>query len=262
MRWLLTSIAAASLALPAGLAHAHPRIDQARASFEEADLDAASDALDEAFDLGHLERTEYLDALVLRALVESARRRNATRDDALRQIGAIDPEYALPDEAPPSLRARYAEIIAELGGERVSAELTMDRSEDRFNARVRLTDPVRVVVATSIVCRAGEDVFQSEGRDVFGLVPRWRTVGCVAQLLGRGGTILGELEESAAGDGTRPEGAPVDGGGDDALAIGLTLGIGLAVAAAVALVLVFVLTSSEESTVSPSNTLVVPVGFM
>lgn len=260
MRPLLAALLVLS---PAATAAAHPRIDEARAAYEQADLEAATRALDEAFDLGNLTRDEYLTALVLRALVASARRLNATRDDALRQIGAIDPGYVLPDEAPPSLRARYAEILAELGGERVAAQLEVRREGERFNARIQLADPVRVVARTSIVCRAGEDVFQSEGRDAFGLVPAWRSLDCVGRLLGRGGTILEEIEERAPGDGSAPEPAPIDGGGgDDALAIGLGLGIGAAVAAAVTVILVFVLTAEEEPpTVIPSNRYVLPGGF-
>ncbi len=242
-------------------AWAHPRIDAARAAYEEADLDAASAALDEAFDLGHLDREEYLDALVLRALVASAQRRNATRDDALRQIGAIAPDYALPDEAPPSLRARYAEIVAELGGERVSARLSVRREGERFTAQVRLTDPVRAVVRASVLCRAGEEVFASETRDVFGLVPTWRPVECAAQLLGRGDTLLAELSERVAGEGEPPPSGE-DAGGDDALAIGFGVAGAVALLAAVAVVLAVVLGSeSGEPGVLPSDQLILPIGF-
>ena len=248
------------IAAMASPVHAHPRLDLARVAYEEADLEGATAALDEAFDVGHLERDEYLDALVLRALVASASSRDATRDDALRQIGAIDPGYVLPEEAPPSLRRRYAEIIEELGGERVAANLTVERDADHFSAQLRLTDPVRAVVSTSIVCRAGEDVFQSEGRDVFGLAPAWRSLVCVARLLGRGGTVLDELEETVAGDGSTPEDAPAATGSDEGVIIGVTLGVAGAVAAAVAIILVVVLTGDSQP--APRDGVIVPGGFM
>ncbi|MGE0790697.1 MAG: hypothetical protein AB7S26_33800 [Sandaracinaceae bacterium] len=259
-RWTLAALFTAALSVHPSRVFAHPRIDQARASFEEADLDGAMSSLDEAFDLGHLTRAEYLDALVLRALVASALRRDATRDDALRQLAAIDPMYELPSEAPPSLVARSVEMREQLGGERVSAVFDVTRSGERFAATLRLQDPVRAVATTSIVCRAGRDTFQSEGRDVFGLVGAWASIECVAQLLGRGGTLLEELEQTVPGDGTEPPAPP--GGDGDALAIGLGLGIGLAVAAAAAIVLVVLLMDeTPEIQRVPTDRFIPPVGF-
>ena len=253
-------------ALP-DVALAHPRIDQARAAYERADLDAAHSAIDAAFDVGHLSREEYLEALVLRALIAIAGQRNVQRDDSLRQLAAIAPDYELPAEAPPSLRRRFREIHEELGGERVSARLTLTRGRDRFTARLRLTDPVRVVVSTTLVCRSGDDVFQAEGTDVFGLVGRWRSVECVAQLLGRGGTLLGSIERELEGEGVAPNAPCVgpncpDGGGgsDDALAIGLGVGIPLGLIAVAAVILTAVLVS-EASSDSPSNVFLPPRDF-
>ena len=246
------------------IARAHPRIDAARAAFQEAEFEAAEGALRQALALGNLSRDQYLEILVLRVLIARAQGDDDARDARLRELATLDPDYALPPEAPPTLRARFDEVRASLDGQRVAATLELRREADRFVGRLAFEDPANAVRSTLTVCRVGDEMFRSEGADVFGLVPSWRDVECVGQLRGEGGTMLVETESTLDGSGEVPEGgATVLAASDDSVAIGIGVGVsvGLAViAGVVATVLYFVLRPApvQETIVVPAPTFTVP----
>ncbi|MEM9072229.1 MAG: hypothetical protein AAGE52_27225 [Myxococcota bacterium] len=256
----MTRLLALTLLLLSSTALAHPRIDEARqALFEEANFEAAAAALENALDVGNLSRGDYLEVLALRALLAHAMGDADGRDEYLRQLVSLEPEYELPPEAPPDVREQRAAAAQAFRGERVASDIALDRDGDRFSGRLELRDPANVVASTQLVCRAGEEIFRSQGSDVFGLTPHWQSVSCEARLLGAGGTLLFSSQARLDPLGERPAAPRAEG--PNGRAIGLGIGITAAILGAVAVGLYFAFRPTEER-IDPSNTFVSPEFFM
>lgn len=107
-----------------GLARAHPMLDRAVASYEEANFETALRTFDAAARNADLSVEELLELFEMRALVHHALGdRAAMRADLLR-LSAVRPGYQLSRLAPPPVRSAFEEVREEGG-----VELRIDQKD-------------------------------------------------------------------------------------------------------------------------------------
>ena len=112
---------------PVASAQRNP-LAEARELYLAAELEAARRTLQEAEVGGLPDREAYLSVLALRALVLHGLGIDEDRDRDLERLARLAPDRGLPEEAPPSLRERFATFLETT--EPVSLEIRTDRTSD------------------------------------------------------------------------------------------------------------------------------------
>jgi hypothetical protein len=140
-------------------ARAHPLLDQAIASYEEADFQAALRTFDAAARNADLSVEELLHLFEMRALVYHALGNRGAMQDDLRRLAAVRPSYRLSRLAPPPVRQAFDQMLEANGGS-LGVELVIE--EQTFDgapfivARVAQV-PKGLVDHVGLQCRVGED---------------------------------------------------------------------------------------------------------
>lgn len=145
-------------ALPASV-RAHPMLDRAVASYEEANFETALRMFDAAARNADLSVEELLELFEMRALVHHALGDDTAMRSDLRRLNAVRPSYQLGRLAPPPVRAAFEEI-RELNEGARGVELRID--EESFDgapwmvARV-LRVPDGLVDHVTLQCSVSND---------------------------------------------------------------------------------------------------------
>jgi hypothetical protein len=149
---------ASAWALPTPV-RAHPMLDRAVASYEEANFQAALQTFDAAARNADLSVEELLELFEMRALVHHALGDEAAMRADLRRLTAVRPSYELGRLAPPPVRNAFEEV-REANGGTFGVELRID--ETIFDgapwvvARV-LRVPEGLVDHVTLQCRVHRD---------------------------------------------------------------------------------------------------------
>jgi hypothetical protein len=109
---------------------AHPMLDRAVASYEEANFQTALHTFDAAARNADLSVEELLELFEMRALVHHALGDDAAMRADLRRLNAVRPSYQLGRLAPPPVRAAFEEVRTANGGP-LGVELRID--EESFD---------------------------------------------------------------------------------------------------------------------------------
>jgi len=120
----IIALFASSWAVPAAV-RAHPMLDRAVASYEEANFETALRTFDTAARNADLSVEELLELFEMRALVHHALGDKAAMRADLRRLSAVRPSYQLGRLAPPPVRAAFEEIREAHGGT-LGVELRID----------------------------------------------------------------------------------------------------------------------------------------
>lgn len=112
---------------PVGKARAHPMLDRAVASYEEADFKSALQTFDAAARNADLSVEELLKLFEMRALVLHALGNEAAMRSDLRRLIAVRQSYQLGPLAPPPVRAAFEEVREANGGE-LGVELRIEEA--------------------------------------------------------------------------------------------------------------------------------------
>ncbi len=96
----------------ASVAHAHPKIDQARRSYEQADFDKAFELLGEAESAETLTRAELATLYELRALVHLGLHNYVEMETDLERLVLVDPDRAPNARMPPDLARALSKVRA------------------------------------------------------------------------------------------------------------------------------------------------------
>ena len=112
--------------LPAPV-RAHPMLDRAVASYEEANFETALRTFDAAARNADLTVEELLELFEMRALVHHALGDEAAMRSDLRRLNAVRPSYQLGRLAPPPVRSAFDEI-RKSNGDRLGVELRIDET--------------------------------------------------------------------------------------------------------------------------------------
>ncbi|MFW2387269.1 MAG: hypothetical protein ACN4G0_02975 [Polyangiales bacterium] len=188
-------------------AKAHPLLDRAIASYEEADFETALRGFDAAARNADLIVGELLQLFEMRALVYHAMGNSNAMMKDLRRLAAVDPKYTLGRLAPPPVRKAYEDMLESNGGT-LGVELVIEEKViggtpfvvarvaqapkglvDHVILRCRIPPTERVVSRTAHGARAKMELPGSAQHD-----------GCEATAETRRGTVL--FTASIAG--TRP----------------------------------------------------------
>ena len=113
-------------ALPAPV-RAHPMLDRAITSYEEANFQTALQTFDAAARNADLSVEELLELFEMRALVHHALGDEAAMRADLRRLNAVRPSYELGRLAPPPVRTVFEEVRKENGGT-LGVELRIDET--------------------------------------------------------------------------------------------------------------------------------------
>src|SRR5690242_15135438 len=90
-----------------GTAFAHPRLDDARARFDRADLRGALTALGRAEQASDLTRADVITLLEMRALVRFTLGDTGAMEEDLLRLASIDPDHRFGDDIPPDLSEAF-----------------------------------------------------------------------------------------------------------------------------------------------------------
>jgi len=118
---------ACSWAVPAGV-QAHPMLDRAVASYEEANFKTALHTFDAAARNADLSVEELLELFEMRALVHHALGDEVAMRADLRRLSAVRPSYQLGRLAPPPVRAAFEEV-REANGGALGVELRIEEKD-------------------------------------------------------------------------------------------------------------------------------------
>jgi hypothetical protein len=179
----------AALAPPA-TALAHPLVDEARASYEEADFEGALDALGRAEAADDLVRDDLEAIFELRVLLGLGMADEGMTEQALRRILSLNPAHDFGDLLPPEVLEAAARIRAEQAGAlrvRVRARrsptgLVIAAAVDR--------DPTGLVRTTRVAARVGTAPWRRVDFAELTLTEPSEPVEFYAELLGPGGVVL------------------------------------------------------------------------
>lgn len=184
-------------ALPCALAH--PDLDQALASAEEAEFDAALSSFERALDSGTLTRDELVTLLTERSLVLHALGQRGALAWDLANLALIEPGRDLGRRAPPELVEAFSRATARQGAA-VSVSATCSPSSTGLQVSTTVTglsDPslARVKLRTR---RADGAEIVHDASDVQIAVGPGESLSYSAELVGMGNVVL--AQDGSAGD--------------------------------------------------------------
>jgi hypothetical protein len=147
------------LTAPTGEAKAHPLLDEAIASYEEADFEGALGTFNAAARNADLSVEELLRLFEMRALVFHALGNKAAMQADLRRLAAVRPSYRFSRLTPPPVRQAFERML-EADGASLDVELVIqEESADGVFYVVARVDrvPTGLVDHVGLQCRLGED---------------------------------------------------------------------------------------------------------
>ncbi|MGB5809293.1 MAG: hypothetical protein WBG86_02110 [Polyangiales bacterium] len=178
-------------------AHAHPLLDEAVASYEEAGFQEALRAFDDAAHNADLTVDELLYLFEMRALVHHALGDRAAMDRDLLRIAVVRPSYRLGGLAPPPVREAFDGMLAANGGSIGVSLVIEEKTFDGVPFVVATVDqvPLGLVDHVRLHCRLGKNsksvVRTAEGSQVTVKLPASGTHnGCDASAHTRQGDVL------------------------------------------------------------------------
>jgi len=157
MRIILGFLCFGFLSVLSGEARAHPSLDQAIASYEEADFQAALRTFNAAAQNADLSVEELLHLFEMRALVHHALGNQAAMLADLRRLAAVRPSYRLSQLAPPPVREAFEQMLEANGGS-LGVELVIEeKAFDGLPFIVARVDqvPKDLVDHVGLQCRVG-----------------------------------------------------------------------------------------------------------
>ncbi len=237
------------LALTSAAAATAPDLERARELYEAASFEEVLEVLARVEAGSELSRREVSEMLFLRALTRRAMGSEDAAERDLERIAYLDPDYQLPAEAPPSMRAIFQSTRAAVEPLRLLDELTRTADGVRFAVRAS-GDPRGTVRSIDAACRTGDGGWQrGDGGVVTIRAQEGATVECASKLVGPGGAVLRErgTREAPLGFTVGPQITADEGPSAWPFVIA---GAGVLVAAAIATVIIFA--------VAPPNTTVTP----
>lgn len=146
------------LSIFSGEARAHPLLDQAIASYEEADFEAALHTFNAAARNADLSVEELLHLFEMRALVQHALGNRAAMLADLRRLAAVRPSYRLSQLVPPPVRQAFEQML-EVNGGTLGVELVIEeKAFDGLPFIVARVDqvPKGLVDHVGLQCRVGK----------------------------------------------------------------------------------------------------------
>lgn len=190
-RLLLSLGFVVALMVPA-TGYAHPLVDEARHSYEQASLPEAIATLDRALAGNDLSLTDYIAALELRVLVHLADGSADALDNDLRFLAAIAGDRTLSPEIPPETRARYEQIRASQGGP-LAAQAHLTPMSDGATIQVdALHVPVGLNVTVKIHVQVNDEDWQAPilNRTARVHAEMGSQIAYFVELIGPGGAVL------------------------------------------------------------------------
>ena len=197
----------ASLIMATGASAQSDDLTEARAAYLRGDFEAAAAAYQAALaSSSGLNRGTLEQALTDLAIVQHASRDTEGAEAALTQLLAIAPDAALPDVAPPSLRARFEELREQVP--RLELAVRDEATADGARVVVAVIGDPGLVRSTSVMVRDGGGWVAHEGTSV--AIPGDSTYYVEAH--GPGGVVV-----ARAGSADRPRTAAsaLGGGGTE-----------------------------------------------
>jgi hypothetical protein len=180
-----------------GEAKAHPLLDEAIASYEEADFQGALRTFDAAARNADLSVEELLQLFEMRALVYHALDNKAAMRADLRRLAAVRPSYRLSRLAPPPVRQEFDRMLEANGGSLGVELVIQEESLDGVPYVVARVDrvPKGLVDHVGLQCTVGEDgkteARTAQGSQVRIKLPKSRGHGgCEATAHTRQGGVL------------------------------------------------------------------------
>jgi hypothetical protein len=251
MRRAVRSAAIALLAIAIASSARAQDLEQGIAAYYSADFERALEAFRRAEREGPLTRDEVVRLFFFRALVQSAFDDEQELDRDLRRLASLEPEHAM-NEAPPAVRARFAEIVRALEGP-LRLEVSLSPTAGGALVRARVVNDAEGVVR-SLEMSGGSTLGEAERRDEASLFVRGsaRTpIHYSVRAIGPGGAVLDESVERDVpiprdpSELARPE--PVRGD-DTVLHWAIGSGVAIAVIAALVVTLSIALAPASDQT--------------
>jgi hypothetical protein len=247
-------IVTVAASMPA-VAVAHPRIEEARAKFEQASFEPALALLEEAGNANDLARDDVVALLRLRALVHLALGKKEAMATDVRMLVGLEPDARFGPSVPPEIVEQAEAARREAGAPlAVVAGIRPSSSGIRIVASVD-GEPASLVQRIDVYARSGDGAWRRGTTSVS--VEGSQLVRYYAEAIGPGGAVL-------ASDGTRAEplrfGEPVDTGDAAGSPNWLAVGLGTAgavILAGVAVSIAVVATGGEGDRTQPTAPMVV-----
>lgn len=247
-----------TVAWAAAPAQGQSPVDRARRLYEEAEFQAAADAVGRAEAASGLAREDLVALLELRLLLDVATGEQARiREDALRLV-SLAPDYRPGDEIPPEVREVLEAVRAEAGsGVEVRASAIAGDGQVTVDAAVS-NDPAELTREIRVTTRVDAEDTGVAAPPVHLSLPAGATLRYFAEAVGPGGVVV-------ARHGTPTEPLVFAGlgsavaGGDDAtpwIVTGVVLGV-LLVAGGVVLGVVLASEPSQSELTRPTLPMVV-----
>jgi hypothetical protein len=107
---LALSLAALLISASAGVASAHPILDEAQSRFDEADFEGALAAFERAEQAGDLTRDDVIQLYVQRALVHHTLGDEANLETDLMRLASLEPDYEFGRQVPPVVREAFDRV--------------------------------------------------------------------------------------------------------------------------------------------------------
>ena len=237
-----------ALALPATVL-AHPLVDEARASYEEADFEGAIDALGRAEAADDLVREDLEAIFGLRVLLGLGMGDEDMTEQALRRLLSLDPAHNFGDVLPPEVLEAAARIRAEQAGavrvrvraRRGPAGLVIAAEADR--------DPTGLVRTTRVAARVGAAPWRRVDFAELSLPEPSAPVEFYAELVGPGGVVI-------AADGSEAEPKrwtpPTEPGTTEVPWMWIGIGAGAALVTGLVIVVAVVASGGESDLTNPT----------
>lgn len=172
---------------------AHPDLDKAIASAEEAEFEAALSGFERAIASGTLNRDELITLLAERALVLHALGQRGALAWDLATLALIEPGHDLGRRAPPELVSAFADAAARQGAAvKIRASCAPSGAGLNVTARVTgLSDPSLASVRIHTRQGRGDDIIH-DGTEAEVSVPAGETLRFSAELVGLGQVVLAQ----------------------------------------------------------------------
>src|SRR5262245_46666023 len=100
----------AAATLFASVAHAHPLVDEGRRLYDEAEFDAAMDALTRAEQANDLTRADLIELLRIRILLRVAMEQPEGLEADAERLLSLDPHFDFGESAPPEVTEAVARM--------------------------------------------------------------------------------------------------------------------------------------------------------
>jgi len=233
----------------AGVAHAHPLVDEARGKYEEAAFEGALDTLTRAEAADDLTRDDLVAVYELRVMVHLGMGEEDVIETDLRRLLSIDPSHDFGDGAPPDILRQASQLREELGGPiHVSVRASPGPAGLSLRAQVD-HDPEELTRTIRIATRRGDSAWQSSRGSSLEL-PGGEHVAFYAEAVGPGGVVLaadGSEAEPRIWEGGDGDSDTDDGEGPPWLWIGIGAGAAVGVAAIIIIIAVAASGSSDQT---------------